>query len=106
MTFYEKLVELCKKNNTSPTAVAISIGLNKSSATGWKKGFKPTDVNLAKIADRLNVSVEYFAEKKENAQPELSEVDKQLFDIIKDLSDEDKLMMLDMIKTIKEHRKD
>lgn len=104
--FFDKFVQLCNDKNVSCRKAVSEIGLANSIATKWKKtGATPNYETLKKIADYFGVSVSYLLEEKENAQPELSEVDKRLFSIIRDLSDAEKLMMLDMIKTIKEHRK-
>lgn len=103
--FFDIFNELCQKKGVSCKKAATDIGLANSITTKWKdRGSTPNAKTLNKIADYFGVSVLYLLGEKENAQPELSEVDKQLFDIIKDLSNEDKLMMLDMIKTIKDHR--
>lgn len=58
--FYERLKELCKNRNTSVTAMAKNLGLSSGNVTNWKNGRKPkTDIAL-KIANFLNVSVEYL----------------------------------------------
>lgn len=109
---YKNIELLCKKHGTNPTRLCIDAGLSRSTLSNLNNGIAKTlSVRSAtKIAETLGESydtvVHGFDAEKENAQPELSEVDKQLFDVIKDLSDEDKLMMLDMIKTIIEHRKE
>ncbi len=63
MTFYEKLQNLCIKNGTSATAVAIALGYSSSAATTWKnsKGM-PRSSTVKKIADYFSVPVDYFYE--------------------------------------------
>lgn len=55
--FFDKLAEVCKKKKTSPSAVALALGMSKSNVTQWKRGRSPRlDVVIA-IAKHLNVSV-------------------------------------------------
>lgn len=67
--FYERFREICKQKNTTATAVVKALGLSSGNMTNWKNGRKPkTDIAL-KIANYLNVSVEYLmgeSIKKEN----------------------------------------
>ena len=105
--FFDIFYKLCMEKGVSCKKAATDMHLANSITTKWKKrGSTPNAETLKTIADYFGVTVAHLLDEKENAQPELSEVDKQLFSIIKNLSDEDKLMMLDMIKTIKEHRRD
>lgn len=58
--FYERLKVLCKKKGTSVTALSKKLGLSSGNVTNWKNGRMPkTDIAL-KIANYLNVSVEYL----------------------------------------------
>lgn len=54
--FYENLRAACEKRRTSPTAVAVAIGMSKSNVTEWKKGKSPKVSTVIKIADHLKVS--------------------------------------------------
>ena len=56
--FYDNYVSLCAKVKKSPSFVAEAIGLSRTSPNGWKKGKQPTDVNLQKIADYFDITVE------------------------------------------------
>lgn len=58
--FYDKFVQLCTKKGVPPTKVAAEIGLNKSAASGWKKGATPTDVTIRRLAEYFDVDVDYF----------------------------------------------
>ena len=50
----------CAIHNTTPTAICKAIGLSEAAATRWKRGSKPHDTTIKKIADHLGVSVFYF----------------------------------------------
>ena len=56
--FWNNLVTLCNKNNTSPTAVANVLGIAIGSITKWKSGSVPRDTTLKKIADYFGVTAE------------------------------------------------
>lgn len=64
--FYDKYVELCKKINKSPSAVAIELGFNKGSVSVWKKkalageDVEPSANILNRIANYFNVTVDYL----------------------------------------------
>lgn len=59
--FYDLYLDLCKKNNISPTRAALEIGVSKSTPTTWKKrGLTPQGETLAKIADYFGVTTDYL----------------------------------------------
>lgn len=62
--FYDRFVGLCKERGVSPSAVMVSIGLNKSNATFWKKGSIPKGDTLQKLADYFDVSTDYLLGKE------------------------------------------
>lgn len=58
-SFYENYLELCNRTGKAPSAVALEVGLAKSTVNGWKTGrANPTDATLAKLADYFGVTVE------------------------------------------------
>lgn len=56
---YEKIEKLCKERGTSIAALERECGLANATIKGWKK-CSPTVANLAKVADRLNVTMDYL----------------------------------------------
>ena len=103
MSFYTKFIELCNQNGTTPTAVTESIGLNRSSATGWKKGFNPTDITLQKVADYFGVSVDVFAEneKDDDILQSINDEERALLHSYRTMTEEQKAAMKVLIKGIK-----
>ncbi|GHU59596.1 transcriptional regulator [Clostridia bacterium] len=67
--FFEKLKELCKKNKTTPTAIALELGYGRSSMSHWKKGNTPNGDILLKFADYFDVSVDYLLRQEEPTRP-------------------------------------
>ena len=59
--FWNIFYALCKEKGTSPNAVCKEIGLSNAAATGWKNGKLPKLDVLVKIADHLDVSIDYLA---------------------------------------------
>jgi transcriptional regulator with XRE-family HTH domain len=64
--FWENLVNLCNKNNTTPTAVVNTLGIAGGSVTKWRKGAVPRDTTLKRIADYFGVSTEYLLSDNED----------------------------------------
>ena len=58
--FYERFHEICKKRGTTATAIVKDLGLSSGNMTNWKNGRKPKTEVAIKIAQRLEVSVEYL----------------------------------------------
>ena len=91
--FYEQFIKLCNENGTRPSTVAEEIGLNKSSATAWKKGATPSDVTLAKLSEYFGVPVSYLLgaadENSERSRTHWSETDRS-----NEYKDEDTLQVL------------
>lgn len=58
--FYDQFAELCKEKNISPSIVAETVGLNRSSVTFWKRGSTPKGETLRKLANYFAVSVDYL----------------------------------------------
>lgn len=64
--FYDNLKKLCDERKTSISAVAISLGLDKSIGSTWKRGASPTGDILIKLSDKLNCSVDYLLGRTDN----------------------------------------
>ena len=54
--FYDTLKEICMKKHTSPSAVALAIGISKSNVTEWKRGRSPKLDTVMKIAKHLSIN--------------------------------------------------
>ena len=58
--FYEIFKKLCDERGTTPTAVALDMGISTSLTSRWKHGGKPRIETLNKIADYFGVSASYL----------------------------------------------
>ena len=90
MEFSERLKDLRKQVGLTQVDVAEKLGISQPAYASWERGVKkPTQENLVKIAQVLNVSVDYLVgnseEKSEKAVfkkelIEFMEERKKLFD--------------------------
>lgn len=72
--FYQRIMELCKAGETTPTALCTKITGSPGNLSTWKKGNARND-HLVKIAQYFGVSTDYLLTGKEPlAEQELSEV--------------------------------
>lgn len=58
--FWDRFYQLCIKQDTKPNPVAKDLGISSGVLTKWKSGGIPNGETLTKIADYLNVSVDYL----------------------------------------------
>ena len=65
--FYDNYLRLCNSVGKSPSAVALEIGIEKSTVTRWKQGKSQTDANIRKVADYFGVPVSELTGQKEKA---------------------------------------
>lgn len=93
--FWQRLYDLCKENNTSPTQVVKELGIAQGMVTKWKNGTEPNAKALLKISKLFDVSTDYLLginDKKNKAAPEEQPINpkqKILLDITADMTDED-----------------
>lgn len=71
--FYENYLKLCGARQESPTAVSKKIGLSNAAATGWKKGKKPSEVTLEKLAVYFGVAREDLTGEEQKEKPSTPE---------------------------------
>lgn len=97
--FWQRLCELCEKNNTNPSKVATDLGLSNATATKWKKGSIPNGITLGEIATFFNVTTDFLLGRTDS--PEIkneSSIKSALFNDTENVTDE----MLDEVKQFAE----
>ena len=78
MEFSERLKNLRKKVGLTQVDVAGKLGISQQAYASWERGVKkPTQDNLVKIAQILNVSVDYLVgnSDEENTNKELEDIE-------------------------------
>ena len=58
--FWENFYSLCRENNRKPLQVVNQLGIASGSITMWKKGTRPSEKNLRKLAEYFGVTPDYF----------------------------------------------
>lgn len=112
MTFYEKVNALCLERGTSITAVATALGYSQSAPTTWKnsKGL-PRANTIKKLSEYFGVPISYLTgedfpltatppetQKNSPTEPMLNEGEKTMLDLFKEVPEDKKQLVLDMIR--------
>lgn len=99
MTFYEWFTAQCVAHNTTPSAVAVAVGVSPAAANGWKGGSMPKSVTLMRIEN-------YFGEKysvptTDDTLQALKDEEKALLHSYRTMTEDQKRMMSVFIKGLK-----
>ena len=106
MEFSERLKELRKKANFTQVEVAEKLGISQPAYASWERGVKkPTQENLVKIAQVLNVSVDYLVGNLEEESDELDNIELLFRMNSKGLTDEEKKVFKKELIEFMEERK-
>lgn len=114
-TFFERFSALCKDRGETPNSVAKIIGASSGSVTAWKRGADPRNATLAKIADYFGVTTDYLLGKESKKAPAtegertkkndvLDEVDIAFYGDFKELDEDQKETVRDMVRVMRERR--
>lgn len=102
MNFWDKYYTLCIQNGLSPNSVAKELGISSGTVTWWKKGKVPYPATAQKIADYFGVSVNYLLGyeeiKKAPEEDDLSEGEKLLLDLFRQIPQDKQVLALQMLK--------
>lgn len=99
--FYENYLKLCAARQESPTAVSKKIGLSNAAATGWKKGKKPSEVTLEKLAVYFGVAREDLTgeeQKEKPSTPEGDGLDARFDALLSQMTDADRADLLEYME--------
>lgn len=107
MEFSERLKELRKQAHLTQVELASKLGIVQSSYADWERGKKkPTQDNLVKIAQILNVSVDYLVGNSEEKADELDNIELLFRMNSKGLTDEEKdIFRKELIEFMEERKK-
>lgn len=107
MAFAERLKELRKQAHLTQVELAKRLGIGQSSYADWERGKKkPTQENLVKIAQVLNVSIDYLVGNSEEKSDELDNIELLFRMNSKGLTDEEKeIFKKELIVFMKERKK-
>lgn len=91
MEFAERLKTLRKQVKLTQAQIAEKLNISQQAYASWEQGVKkPTQDNLVKIAQILNVSVDYLVGNSEEKSDELDNIELLFRMNSKGLTDEEK----------------
>ena len=106
MEFSERLKELRKKATFTQVEVADKLGISQPAYASWERGVKkPTQEDLVKIAQVLNVSVDYLVGNSEEKSDELDNIELLFRMNSKGLTEEEKEIFKKELIEFMEERK-
>ena len=107
MAFAERLKELRKQAHLTQVELAKRLGIGQSSNADWeRKKKKPTQDNLVKIAQVLNVSVDYLVGNSKEKSDDLDNIELLFRMNSKGLTDEEKgIFKKELIEFMEERKK-
>jgi bacteriophage CI repressor helix-turn-helix domain len=107
MVFAGRLKELRKEANLTQVELAKRLGIGQSSYADWERGKKkPTQENLVKIAQVLNVSIDYLVGNSEEKSDELDNIELLFRMNSRGLTEEEKeIFKKELIEFMEERKK-
>lgn len=107
MEFSERLKSLRKQAGLTQVDVAEELGISQPAYASWERGVKkPTQDNLVKIAQILNVSVDYLVGNSEEKPDELDNIELLFRMNSKGLTEEEKeIFKKELIEFMEERKK-
>lgn len=106
MEFSERLKKLRKDTGLTQVDVASKLGISQQAYASWERGVKkPTQDNLVKIAQILNVSVDYLVGNSEAKSEELDNIELLFRMNSKGLTEEEKEIFKKELIEFMEERK-
>ena len=107
MEFAERLKTLRKQVQLTQAQIAEKLDISQQAYASWERGVKkPTQENLVKIAQVLNVSVDYLVGNLEEESDELGNIELLFRMNSKGLTDEEKeIFKKELIEFMKERKK-
>ena len=107
MKFAERLKTLRKQVQLTQAQIAEKLDISQQAYASWERGAKrPTQENLVKIAQVLNVSVDYLVGNSDYTEDKLDNVELLFRMNSKGLTDEEKeIFKKELIEFMKERKK-
>ena len=106
MEFSERLKSLRKQAGFTQVDVASKLGISQQAYASWERGAKkPTQDNLVKIAQILNVSVDYLVGNSEEKSDDLDNIELLFRMNSKGFNDEEKTVFKKELIEFMEERK-
>lgn len=101
----QRIQELCTQKDISVNKMLTACNLSKSVVDNLKKGSIPSADKLKVIADYFHVSTDYLltgSDRPQNSDVTFDEFTFAMYNETKEMSEQNKQMLLDMAKMMKE----
>ena len=107
MEFAERLKTLRKQVKLTQAQIAEKLDISQQAYASWERGVKkPTQENLIKIVQILNVSVDYLVVNSDNTDDELDNIELLFRMNSKGLTDKEKaIFKKELIEFMEERKK-
>ena len=107
MEFSERLKTLRKQAQLTQVDIAEKLGISQPAYASWERGIKkPTQENLVKIAQILNVSVDYLVGNSDYTEDKLDNIELLFRMNSKGLTEEEKeVFKKELIEFMEERKK-
>ena len=107
-SLYDRILSLCDRNNIRPGRLCDDLGLSRGLITDLKMGRKKSvsAETAQKIAAYFGVSVGYLLSQEDSPQSQdiLDQVDVAFYGDFKELDEEQKAAVRDMVRLMRERR--
>ncbi len=105
MTFIDRIEKLLIDTGTSKKTMLNDLSLSINTFSNWKnRGTIPSGETLEMIADYFDVSVDYLLGKSYTEQEEVTQQEKELLAMLKQLNEEDLETALRIVQRLAEKK--
>lgn len=107
--FFDKLQTLCDEKGIAMSALLDQVGMSRGNMARWKEGLTPKPATQIKLAEALGVDRSRLLEEQPKAAKPashdiLDDVDVAFYGDYKELSEDDKAVLRDMVKVMRARR--
>lgn len=95
--FVDAFMAICEEKGIAPAKALEDVGMGRSAVSAWKNGVEPSNSTKRKLADYFHISIEELKTgkiKKPTNNRELSQLDKRLYEVFTQLTDDRKEFLL------------
>ncbi|ADU27876.1 helix-turn-helix domain-containing protein [Ethanoligenens harbinense] len=111
MAFFDIYKQLCRQSGFSPNAVAKELHISSGTVTKWKNGSMPSAEKLRAIAEHFHVTTDYLLTGADGPLGEdgippvtFDDFTYAMFHEGRELTEENKRMLLDMARLLRERQ--
>ena len=96
---FNRLIDLCENNNTTVTTLLDKFTNSRSAINAWKNGNINTEL-LPKIANDLNISLEFLLTGKEAQINNLSDNEQEMLDVFSKFDDREQIKLIGKLEEL------